>query len=200
MTNKKQINVQILVRVGVNAAAWLPLFFLILGWVQNDLSADPIRTIMLRTGKAALIFLWLSLSCTPIQKLFGWAWLFPLRRDLGLYSFLYASLHVVNFVWLDYGLDPGLIFEALLQTWYALFGAISFLILLPMAATSWKWAFSLLGPKRWKQLHQFGYLAAILAIVHYILLVKQAYAQPIFYAIILVLLFGIRLIYNKKKA
>jgi sulfoxide reductase heme-binding subunit YedZ len=197
---EKKIDPQILFRIVVHIASWLPLLFLILDAIQNNLSADPIRAIMLCTGKTALIFLWLSLSCTPLHKLFGWAWLFPLRRNLGLYSFFYASLHVANFVWLDYGLEPGLIVEALLQKWYALFGAVSFLILLPMAATSWKWAFSLLGTKRWKQLHQFGYLAAILAIIHYFLLVKQAYAQPIFYTFLLALLFGIRLIRIGRKA
>jgi len=198
MTEKK-INPRTLIRVVINIASWLPLLLLILGWQQNDLSADPIRTIMLRTGKAALIFLWLSLSCTPLRLLFGWTWLNPLRRDLGLYSFLYASLHVLNFIWLDYGLNAAMIFEAMFQNQYALLGFASFLILFPMAATSWKWAFSLLGQKRWKRLHQFGYLAATLAILHYFLLVKQAYTQPILFAIFLTILFGIRLVWKNKK-
>lgn len=198
MTEKK-INPRSLIRVVINMASWVPLLLLILGWQQNDLSADPIRTIMLRTGKTALIFLWLSLSCTPLHILFGWAWLNPLRRDLGLYSFLYASLHVLNFIWLDYGLDTAMIFEAMFQKPYALLGFASFIILLPMAMTSWRWAFSILGQKRWKRLHQLGYLAAIFAVAHYIWLVKQAYAQPILFGIALVILFGIRFISKKKK-
>lgn len=190
----KKTPAQLLFQILVHTLSWAPLLLLIWGITQNDLSADPIRTIMLRTGKTALIFLWLSLSCTPLYMFFGWKWLYPLRRDLGLYSFFYASLHVINFIWLDYGLDPRLIFEAMFQKQYALLGFASFLILLPMAATSSKWAFSVLGQSHWKKLHQFGYLAAILAIAHYFLLVKQAYNQPIFFAVILAILFGVRLV------
>ena len=72
MSEKHQIHLRALLRSAVHFMAWLPLLWMILGWVQNDLGADPIRAIMLRTGKTALIFLWLSLSCTPLFLLFGW--------------------------------------------------------------------------------------------------------------------------------
>lgn len=198
MSEKHQFHLHTLLRGVVHFMAWLPLLWMILGWVQNDLGADPIRAIMLRTGKTALIFLWLSLSCTPLFLLFGWTWVRPLRREFGLYSFFYASLHVLNFLWLDYGWDTTIIFEDMFQKPYALFGAASFFILLPMAITSWKWAFSALGPFRWKKLHQFGYLAAILAAAHYILLVKQAYAQPVLFIAVLILLFVVRFFLQKR--
>lgn len=182
-----------ILRWGTHVAAWLPLLWLVLGWQQQALGADPIRSIMLRTGKAALVLLILSLTCTPLYLLFGWKWVYRLRRNLGLYAFMYAALHLGNFVWLDYGLDLPLVWEALFRKRFALVGLASFLILLPMAITSSQRAMSWLGRKRWQQLHRWGYLAAILAVLHYFLLAKQAYTQPIVFAILLTALLGVRL-------
>lgn len=180
-------------RIITHVGALLPLLILIWEWWSwNYLYwADPIREVTLRTGKTAIILLVLSLACTPLNIVFGWSQLVALRKPLGLYSFLYVSLHLLVFVYLDYGLELSLISEAILEKRYALVGFIAFLILLALAATSTKWAMKKLG-KRWKTLHKGAYLAAILAVVHYFWLVKNAYAQPILFATILAILFAIR--------
>jgi sulfoxide reductase heme-binding subunit YedZ len=165
----------------------LPLLLLIWDFNQGQLGADPIREITLRTGKAAITLLVLSLAITPLKIWFGWKQLHPLRKILGLYAFLYVALHLLIFVWLDYGLDLELIVEAIFEKQYALVGFIAFLILLPLAITSTRWAMRKMG-KNWTRLHRWVYMAGILAVLHYILLVKNAYTSPFLYGTVLALL------------
>ncbi len=115
----------------------------------------------------------------------------PLRRTLGLYAFLYATLHGLIFVGLDYWFDVRLIAEAIFQKPYALAGLTGFLMLIPLALTSNRWSIQRLG-NTWKLLHRLAYLAAIVAVVHFAWLVKQAYTRPLLYAAALVVLLVIR--------
>ena len=178
---------QRLLKLATHIGALIPLALLIWDFNQGQFGVDPIREVTLRTGKAAITLLVLSLAVTPLKIWFGWNQLHPLRKLLGLYAFLYVSLHLLIFVWLDYGLDLELIREALFEKWYALVGFAAFLILLPLAATSTRWAMRKLG-KNWTRLHRWVYLAGILAVLHYFLLVKNAYTSPFLYGAILFLL------------
>ncbi|MFZ1395775.1 MAG: protein-methionine-sulfoxide reductase heme-binding subunit MsrQ [Candidatus Promineifilaceae bacterium] len=173
--------------------AWLPLLWLLWSYWQDALGLNFVRTITLRTGKAALIFLLLSLTVTPLYLLFGWKWVYRYRRPLGLYAFLYAALHLLTFVGLDYGFDWALVGDAMRNNRYTQVGLTAFLILLPLALTSTQRSRAWLGPKWWKRLHRLSYLAAIIAILHYALLVRQYYSQPITFGVILAVLLGTRL-------
>jgi sulfoxide reductase heme-binding subunit YedZ len=174
--------------------AWLPVLWLLWGFWQDQLGLNPVRTITLRTGKTALIFLLLSLTVTPLYLLFDWKWVYRFRRPLGLYAFLYATLHVLTFVGLDYGFDWTLVSDAIQNNRYTLVGLTAFLILLPLALTSTKRSKAWLGPTWWKRLHRWSYLAAGIAVLHYALLVRQYYTQPIIFGAILAALLGIRLV------
>ena len=180
-----------LLGIATHVGALIPLASILWDYWFYQLGADPIREVTLRTGKSALILLGLSLACTPLNILFGWKQLIPLRKVLGLYAFLYASLHALTFVWLDYGLDPGLIREAIFQKPFAIAGLATFLLLLPLAVTSNRWSRRRLG-KRWNQLHKLAYVAAILAGVHFLWLVKGAYSRPLVYGALLSVLLLIR--------
>ncbi|MCC6603731.1 MAG: sulfoxide reductase heme-binding subunit YedZ [Anaerolineae bacterium] len=174
--------------------AWLPVLWLLWGFWQDQLGLNPVRTITLRTGKTALIFLLLSLTVTPLYLLFDWKWVYRFRRPLGLYAFLYATLHVLTFVGLDYGFDWTLVADAIQNNRYTLVGLTAFLILLPLALTSTKRSKAWLGPIWWKRLHRWSYLAAGIAVLHYALLVRQYYTQPLIFGAILAALLGIRLV------
>lgn len=178
---------QRILKLIAHIGALLPLVLLIWDFYQGQLGADPIREITLRTGKAAITLLVLSLAVTPAKIWFGWKQIHPLRKILGLYAFLYVALHLLIFVWLDYGLDLDLIYEAIFEKQYALVGFGAFLILLPLAITSTHWAMRKMG-KNWTSLHRWVYLAGILAVLHYILLVKNAYTSPLLYAAVLTVL------------
>lgn len=173
-----------LLGVATHVGALIPLASILWDYWFYQFGADPIREITLRTGSSALILLGLSLACTPLNILFGWKQLIPLRKPLGLYAFLYASLHALTFVWLDYGLDPGLIREAIFVKPYALAGFATFLLLIPLAVTSNRWSKWKLG-KKWSQLHKLAYAAGVLAGVHFLWLVKGAYTRPLLYGALL---------------
>jgi sulfoxide reductase heme-binding subunit YedZ len=178
---------QRLLKLAVHIGALIPLALIIWDYTQGNLGADPIREITLRTGKTAIVLLMLSLAVTPAHIWFGWRQIIPLRRLLGLYAFLYVALHLTVFLWLDYLLDPQLIVEALFAKRYALIGLAAFLILLPLALTSTRASMRGLG-KRWKTLHRWVYVAGVLAVLHYFLLVKNAYTEPLIFAAILAIL------------
>ena len=181
-----------LIRAAGHIGSLLPLALLIYDYYFGLFSPDYIREITLRTGKAAIILLILSLAITPLNTVFGWKQLQPLRRIFGVYAFMYVAFHLTIFVYLDYGLSWPLIQEAIFEKRYALVGFSSFLILLPLAITSTRWSMKKLG-KKWTSLHKWVYLAGILAVLHYILLVKNAYTQPFIFAVVLGVLLTLRI-------
>ena len=67
----------------------LPTVKLAWDFSQNQLTANPIQEITLRTGDYSLILLVLSLACTPAANLFKTKAILNLRRPLGLYGFFY---------------------------------------------------------------------------------------------------------------
>ena len=179
-------------RWGAHSAALAPLaVILFLAW-QGRLTANPIQDITLRTGQTALVLLVLSLSITPLYTAFTINELLPLRRRLGLYAFLYATLHFLIFIGLDYGFDPELLKEAIFEKRYALVGFAAFLVMLPLALTSTKGWMRRLG-KRWKALHRWVYVAALLVIVHYVWLVKSDIRVPLLYGVIVGILLALRI-------
>ena len=179
---------QILTHVG----ALLPLAILAWDYAQNQLTANPIREITLRTGRSAIVLLLLSLACTPIYTLFGFKPVLRLRRPLGLYAFLYAGLHGLTFVGLDYGFDLVLIGQELLQKHFVQVGVLAFLILVPLAITSTRGWVARLG-KNWKRLHRLVYLAALLAGVHFLWVVKANTRVPLLYGAVLAVLLVARI-------
>ena len=172
----------------VHLASWVPLIWLVVDFFRDNLTANPIQALTFRTGKYALIFLILSLACTPLNTVFSFHQALKVRRALGLYAFLYASIHFLIFVGLDYQFDPALLQEAIFEKKYALVGFSAFLILLPLAITSTRRWMKRLG-KNWTRIHKLVYLAGVLVVIHYIWLVKSDIRVPLLYgAIVLVLL------------
>jgi sulfoxide reductase heme-binding subunit YedZ len=183
-------------RMLVHIACWLPLAVLIWDGLHDHLTANPIQEITFRTGKTALTLLVLSLACTPVNTLLGIKQVLPLRRPLGLYAFFYVCLHLFTFAVIDYGLDWQQIEQAIVEKRYVLVGFTAFLLLLPLALTSTKGWQRRLG-KRWKKLHRLVYLAAPLAVVHFVWLVKSDIREPLMYgaivaALLLLRAYGVR--------
>src|SRR5512134_1978138 len=123
-------------QIAIHIYAWSGLVRLIIDAFTGNLTANPIQALEQRTGRHAITLLVLSLACTPLNSLFGWRELLKRRRALGLYAFLYASIHVLIFVDLDYGLAWSLIVQTIFEKPYIIVGVISFLLLIPLAATS----------------------------------------------------------------
>jgi methionine sulfoxide reductase heme-binding subunit len=175
----------------VHIACLLPLVWLVVDAWQGNLSADPIRGAILRTGKVALILLVLSLACTPLNTIFGFSPALRVRRALGDYAFLYVCIHFAIFVWLDYGFEINLIAAELTRR-YALVGLIAGLLLIPLAITSFQPWPKRLG-KNWKRLHSLVYVIDILAALHYVWVVKQGVVEPYIWMIVILFLLVLRL-------
>jgi sulfoxide reductase heme-binding subunit YedZ len=178
-------------RVLVHFGALLPLTWLAWQFAWDAFKVDPVRETTTLTGKAALILLLLALACTPLSTLFGFKRALRVRRALGLYAFLYTSLHFLTFVGLDYGFDVGLLRQAVLEQRYVLAGLAAGLLLLPLAITSSRGWQKRLG-KNWKALQRLVYLAGVLAIVHFVWLVKD-YREPLRYGVVLAVLLVLRI-------
>lgn len=175
-----------------NIVGLTPLALLVWGYGQGSW-IDPISETTSRTGSAAILMLVLSLACTPINTLFGFRQAVTARKPLGLYAFLYAALHLLNFIGLDYAFDlQAFLADALLQKRFMIVGFSAFLILLPLAITSTKGWMKRLG-RNWKRLHQLVYAAGIFAVLHYLWLVKIDITKPLIYGGILALLLVLRL-------
>ncbi len=158
-------------RIGVHGIGLFALARLAYLWAFGSLTANPIQYVEQHLGRAALNMLVLSLAVTPVVSLTRWRALIPQRRTLGLYAFLYFALHLLTFVVLDYGLDWGEILRLTTEKPFIFVGLLAGLILLALAATSFKYWMKRLG-KNWKRLHKTAYLASGLVILHYAWAVK----------------------------
>lgn len=177
----------------VTLGALTPLAMLAAGMWRGDLGIDPVNTINNQTGRAALVVLLLSLACTPLTTLFGVRRALTVRKSLGLIAFLYAALHLANFIALDYAFDFRLIFgDAVLDKPYILAGSVALLILTLLALTSTRGAMKRLG-RNWKRLHQLVYGAGVLVVLHFLWQAKAAERmEPLLYAGGLTLLLLVR--------
>lgn len=196
---KSRRNTRTLLRIIVHLGAWLPLVVLVYDYFSGRLSVNPILDLEQRTGRTALTLLILSLSCTPLHSLFGWREILRYRRTLGLYAFMVAAIHLSIFVLLDYGANFGLILADVWKRPFIIVGAITFLILLSLAATSFDVAKVWLG-KNWKLLHRLVFMAAGLDILHYawalkgdIFHLQGDIIRPLIYALVLLVLLLLRL-------
>jgi sulfoxide reductase heme-binding subunit YedZ len=177
----------------VHAGAWILLVVLIWKFLSGKLGANPINAVQLATGQIGIDLLFLSLTCTPIYLLSGFRPVLSLRRPLGLYSFMYISLHLINYIALDYGFNFTFIREdALFEKRFILVGLAGFLLLLPLAVFSIGRLRKKLG-RKWEYLGWLTYAAAILGELHYIWQTKIDLSIPFIYGGILVLLLAFRI-------
>ena len=181
------------------AAVWLlalvPLARLIWLGFNDNLGANPVEFVEHSTGTWALVFLLVTLSMTPVRLLTGHVWQIQLRRLLGLFMFFYACLHITAYVWLDFNFIWDEIVKDVAKHPRILVGFAAFVLTIPLAATSNSYMIKRLKTN-WKKLHQVVYLIAILAVLHFVLLVKKDLTEPLYYAAVLAFLLGIRVYFK----
>ena len=176
----------------------VPLLLLAWDAFNGNLGANPINFFLQTTGFLTIIFLFISLSITPLRKFFGWNQLVKFRRMLGLYAFFYVCMHFTIYIWLDHFFDWARIWQDIAKRPYVTVGFAAFVMLVPLALTSNKFSIRKLTGKRWQQLHWLVYPAAICGVVHYYWLVKADIRQPVIYAVVLAVLLGVRIFYKIK--
>ncbi len=193
--NKQQINY---IKATIWLLALIPLARLVWLGFHEDLGANPVEFVERSTGLWALIILLVTLSLTPVRLITGQVWVIQLRRLTGLFMFFYACLHITTYVWLDFSFIWTDIVKDIVKHPRILVGFGAFMLAIPLAATSNSYMIKRLKTN-WKKLHQAVYLLAILAVVHFLWLVKKDVTEPLYYTAALAILFAIR-IYFKQKA
>jgi sulfoxide reductase heme-binding subunit YedZ len=174
-------------------ACLIPLAWLGFDIAFDHLGANPIQALHIRLGDWALRFLWLTLAITPVQTITKWRGMTTYRQMLGVYSFIYASLHILVYLVVDHYFEWRIIGIDIIESSYIWFGIIAYSIIFLLAITTPKWAKRRAG-KNWKKLHRFIYIAAGAAMLHYFWQLKSNLAEPLFYLLIIGLLLGFRVL------
>ncbi|WP_137896805.1 protein-methionine-sulfoxide reductase heme-binding subunit MsrQ [Ramlibacter sp. 2FC] len=178
----------------VLALALLPFAWLFYGALTDGLGANPAEHLIRATGDWTLRFLCLTLAVTPLRVITGQAALARFRRMLGLFTYFYVLLHLLSYSWFDMGFDVPEIAKDIAKRPFILVGFSAFLLLTPLAATSFNRAIKWLGAARWQRLHKLVYAIAGLAILHFFWMRagKNDFNEVAVYAAILGLLLGWR--------
>ena len=184
------------VRVALKAAVWIaslwPLGVLLRAFMNDDLGANPIEYITRTLGMTALVLLLTSLGMTPLRAVFGWSWPIQLRRLLGLFAFFYVCVHFSVWIGLDHFFAWRRMWEDVLKRPFITVGALGLLLLIPLAATSTQGMIKRLGGARWRLLHKLAYVIGCLGVLHFLWLAKKGRTTPLYYALALALLLGLR--------
>lgn len=186
-------------RTGVFLLGCYPLLRLIFLGLSDGLGTNPVEFITHSTGTWTLVGLMLTLTVTPLRQLTGWHSLIRVRRMLGLFSFFYACLHFITYIWLDQFFDVAAMLKDVYKRPFITVGFTAFVLLIPLALTSSNGMIRRLGAKRWQMLHRLVYVIAILGVLHYAWLVKKDLTQPLIYAGILTVLLGWRIVHRLRK-
>lgn len=168
------------------AALWTAVS-LALRAFAGELGADPIETLTLETGNAALVLLLVTLAVTPLRRATGLSRLIQTRRLLGLFTYFYALLHFGVYAVLDQGLALDYVGEDIAERPFITVGFAALVLMTPLALTSTRGWIRRLG-RRWRALHRLIYVAAALGVLHYAWSVKADLRRPLVFAAILALL------------
>lgn len=179
-------------RIAVFGLALVPFGFLLYRTYAGRLGVNPVETITHFTGDWGLRFLLLTLAVTPLRRLSGWRWPQRFRRMLGLFAFFYVVLHFATYLVFDQFFDLRAIAQDVVKRPYITVGFAAFVMLIPLAVTSTQAMMRRLG-RNWQRLHRLVYAIAILAVLHFLWLVKADAREPLIYAAVLTLLLGYRL-------
>lgn len=171
-------------RLALYALGFVPGLWTFYLGVIDELGPEPITALEHSLGLWALKFLIASLCITPLRDLAGLR-LLPYRRILGLLAFYYAAFHLLTWLALDLSFDWSAIIKDILKRPYITIGMASFVILIPLAATSNATMIKRLGAAAWQSLHRLVYPAAFLAAVHFVMVVKAWPPEPLIYAAII---------------
>jgi len=173
----------------------LPFVWLVWGAATDALGANPAEYVIRATGDWTLRLLCLALAITPLRVQLALPELARFRRLLGLFTYFYVVLHLLCYSWLDMGFEVNDIVQDIVKRPFILVGFTAFVLLTPLAATSFNAAIRKLGAKRWQHLHKAVYGVAVLAVLHFFWMRagKNNFTEVAVYAGILVVLLGWRL-------
>ena len=169
-----------------------PLYLISYQIIFNQLGPEPVDRIINHFGEWTLIFILLTLSMTPLKKITKSVEWIKFRRMLGLFTFFYASIHMLSYVGLDYRFDFEPLINDVLKKKFIFIGFSAWLLLIPLAITSSERMVRLLK-QNWKKIHRLIYIIGIFGVLHYIWLSKTIFFKPLIFLILLIILLLFRI-------
>ena len=186
------------------ALCLLPFAWLVYLVATNGAGANPQEYLIRATGDWTLRFVCIVLAVTPLRTISNTPQLARFRRMLGLFAYFYVVVHLLSYSWFDMGFDVSEIVKDIIKRPFILVGFLAFLLLTPLAATSFNAAIKAMGAKRWQLLHKLVYVIAGLGLLHFFWMRsgKNDFAEVFVYAAIIAVLLGwrVRQYFIKKKA
>jgi methionine sulfoxide reductase heme-binding subunit len=172
----------------------VPLTLMLWDYARHRVGANPLEFVTHTTGMLTLVFLLISLAVSPLRRITGANWLIKLRRMLGLFAFFYGSLHLLTYVAFDRFFHLTTIPADILKRPFIAVGITALFLMLPLAVTSTDAMVKRLGGKYWALLHRLVYVAGVLGVLHYYMLVKSDVRLPLTFAFVLAVLLGFRVL------
>jgi methionine sulfoxide reductase heme-binding subunit len=158
--------------------------FGLIAWrVVTDTPPNPIEFITHGLGDWTIRFVCITLAITPVREILRQPQLIRFRRMTGLYAFFYGSMHFGTWIFDKFSLKD--MAQDIVKRPFITVGFAAYILMVPLAITSTKGMVRRLGFKRWQALHRAIYLTAILAVIHYLWLVKSDKARPIRYGVLI---------------
>ena len=134
----------------------LPFAWLLYSALTNQLGANPQEFLIRATGDWTLRFICIVLAVTPLRTISNTPQLARFRRMLCLFVYFYVVIHLLSYSWFDMGFDVPEIIKDIIKRPFILVGFLAFLLLTPLAATSFNAAIKAMGAKRWQVLHKLA--------------------------------------------
>ncbi len=176
-----------------------PLCSIIYQLFNNKLGAEPVDKIINHFGEWTLIFIFLTLSMSPLKKITNFTFWIKFRRMLGLFVFFYASIHLLSYVGLDYRFDFKPIINDVIKKKFVFIGFAAWLLLIPLAITSSNKMMKILK-HNWKKIHRLIYVIGIFGVLHFIWLSKTIFFKPLIFLVILIILLLFRVNFKKSSS
>ena len=148
-------------------ACLAPFAWLVYGAFTDGLGPNPAEYLIRSAGDWTLRFLCIVLAVTPLRVMLKLNGLARYRRMLGLFAYFYVVIHLLSYGWFDMGFDVPEIAKDIAKRPFILVGFAAFVLLTPLAATSFNRAIKAMGAKRWQRLHKLVYVIAGLGLLHF---------------------------------
>jgi len=175
----------------IHLLALTPLIWLYYGAFNDAIGADPVERVIHFTGIGAFNLLIITLLVSPIAKKLKWPNIVKSRRLLGIYTFIYALFHLLNFIFFELQLDFALLLSEIIKRPYITVGMLAFIVMLALTFTSLNKVKRMMG-KSWQKLHNCIYPMALLIGVHFYWSVKSEIIEPSIYLLIVFALLALR--------
>ena len=177
----------------------VPGLWLVFRTLTGRLGINPVEDLELTTGIWTFRFLIATLAITPLRRITGWNRIIQYRRMLGLFTFFYVCLHFAIYIGIDESFAWDFIVKDVVKRPFITMGFTAFVLMIPLALTSTKGWIRRLG-KRWQALHRLIYICAICGSIHYLWKVKVMIGSPVYYAAIVGVLLGFRVVWQVRTA